>query len=259
MLVFLFLGLALAAIFVYTKRPERQPVEISPALAKLESNWPVMPRTGTGSVAIASEPAAVPLSKPEMAKPSALAVSTTPSVFPTIPAAHIVTYQVQSGDNLTRIAKTHKTTVELIQRLNGLSSDRIMPGMKLKVPDYAFSVVVDKSQNTLILKGGEEVLKSYSVSTGTNNSTPAGVFKVTDKLLNPTWYKAGAVVPPDSADNVLGTRWIGINQKGYGIHGTTEPDKLGQQVTAGCVRMKNEEVEELYAFLTPGSEVTIVD
>ena len=102
-------------------------------------------------------------------------------------------------------------------------------------------------------------MKTYVVSTGTNNSTPVGVFKVTDKLINPTWYKSGAVVPHGSPANVLGTRWIGLTQKGYGIHGTTEPDKLGQQVTAGCVRMRNEEVEELFGFVVPGTEVTIVD
>lgn len=168
-------------------------------------------------------------------------------------------YEVQAGDNLTKIAKQHGVTVGLIKRVNQLASDVIRPGMKLEIPTQKFSVVVDKSQNILILKAGEEVLKTYTVSTGTNNSTPVGVFKATDKLLNPTWYKAGAVVAPDSPENVLGTRWIGIDKPGYGIHGTTEPDKLGQQVTAGCVRMKNEDVEELYDIVPSGTEITIVD
>jgi len=168
-------------------------------------------------------------------------------------------YAVKKGDSLTAIAKAHGTTVELLKRINALASDKLSIGQTLKLTNTKFNIVVDKSQNTLILKGDEEVLKSYVVSTGTHNSTPVGVFKVTDKLVNPTWYKSGAVVPYGSPDNVLGTRWIGLTQKGYGIHGTTEPDTLGQQITAGCVRMKNEEVEELYAFVVPGTEVTIVD
>jgi lipoprotein-anchoring transpeptidase ErfK/SrfK len=143
--------------------------------------------------------------------------------------------------------------------VNGLKDDKLVPGMNLKVPTYKLNLVVDKSQNTLVLKGDEDVLKTYTVSTGINNSTPVGTFKITDKLINPTWYKAGAVVPHDSPENVLGSRWMGLSQKGYGIHGTTEPEKLGQQVTAGCVRMRNEEVEELYALIPPGTEVTIVD
>ncbi|MBI3251770.1 MAG: L,D-transpeptidase family protein [Candidatus Omnitrophica bacterium] len=177
------------------------------------------------------------------------------------PAAdpHSFFYEVKPGDNLTAIAKKNHVTVDVLKKINALADDRLVPGQKLKIPSYKFSVVIDKSQNTLILKGDEEVLKTYVVSTGTDHSTPTGVFQVTDKLVNPTWYKAGAVAPPGSPENLLGTRWIGISKKGYGIHGTIEPEKLGQQVTAGCVRMRNEEVEELYGFVLPGTEVTIVD
>ena len=172
---------------------------------------------------------------------------------------HSLIHQVKKGDSLERISKKNQVTVQLIKKINRLSSDILRPGMKLKIPTYKLSLVADKSQNTLILKAGEEVLKTYIVSTGENNSTPVGVFKITNKLVNPTWYTSGAVVAPGNPKNLLGTRWLGINAKGYGIHGTTEPEKLGQQVTAGCIRMKNEEVEELYDFITPGTELTIVD
>lgn len=173
--------------------------------------------------------------------------------------ARSLIYRVRSGDTLTGIAKKHGVTVDILQKINPTAALRLLPGMNIKVPTTKFSVAIDKSQNSLILKGDEEVLKTYVVSTGENGSTPAGAFKITDKLVNPTWYKAGAVVPPDSPQNILGTRWMGISAKGYGIHGTTEPEKLGRQVTAGCIRMKNEEVEELYGILPPGTEVTIVD
>lgn len=172
---------------------------------------------------------------------------------------HSTVHEVQKGDNLTRLAKKYGMTAELIRKINGLPDDKLRIGQKIKIPTYKFNIVVDKSQNTLILKGDEEVLKTYVVATGENNSTPVGVFRITDRLVNPTWYKAGAVVPYGSKENVLGTRWLGLTKKGYGIHGTTEPEKLGTQCTAGCVRMRNDEVEELYAFLISGSEVTIVD
>lgn len=181
-------------------------------------------------------------------------------------AGHSTLYEVRSGDNLTVIAKKHGVTVGLIRTANAMTSDRLDVGQKLRIPSYKFSVWVDKSDNTLVLKGDQDILKTYTVSTGTNNSTPVGTFKVTDKLENPTWYKAGlpgrqagAVIPPGSADNQLGTRWLGISLKGYGIHGTIDPESLGKQVTAGCVRMKNEEVEELYSLIPPGTEVTITD
>lgn len=170
-----------------------------------------------------------------------------------------VLYEVKRGDTLTKIAKEFNTTIELIMKSNNLGSDRITPGMKIKVWKTPFTIFVDKSQNILLLKSQEEVFKAYIVSTGKNNCTPVGNFKVTTKLTNPTWFKSGAVIPPDSADNVLGTRWMGFDLAGYGIHGTIEPQNLGKQVTEGCVRMNNSEVEELYTIIPVGTEVTIVD
>jgi lipoprotein-anchoring transpeptidase ErfK/SrfK len=142
---------------------------------------------------------------------------------------------------------------------NSLSDDKILPGRKIKVWTAPFSMVVDKSQNSLILKTNEEIIKTYTVSTGINNSTPIGNFKITNKLINPTWFKAGAVVPPGSPENILGSRWLGFNLPGYGIHGTSDPQSLGKQVTQGCVRMSNSDVEELYTIIPIGTEVTIID
>lgn len=169
-------------------------------------------------------------------------------------------YVIQPQDTLTKIAKQFNTTVELIKKSNGLSSDNIRPGRKLKVWTSRFSVFVDKSQNTLTLKCNDEIVKTYNVATGTNNSTPVGTFKIDNKLVNPVWYKEGAVVPAGSPENILGTRWMGFDDMpSYGIHGTTEPQSIGKQSTAGCVRMINAEVDELYSLLPIGTEVTVVD
>lgn len=168
-------------------------------------------------------------------------------------------YEIKPGDTLTKIAKEFKTTTDLIMKSNNLADTRIVPGRKLKIWTAFFTILVDKSQNTLILKTNEEIIKTYIVSTGTNNSTPVGTFKITNRLPNPTWFKAGAVVPAGSSENVLGTRWLGFDLPGYGIHGTTDPQSLGKQVTQGCVRMSNSEVEELYTIVPVGTEVTVVD
>ena len=168
-------------------------------------------------------------------------------------------YEIKSGDSLTKIANKFKTTVDLIKKSNNLTDDKILPGRKIKVWTAPFSIIVDKSQNTLILKTDEEIMKTYIVSTGKNNSTPTGNFKITNKLINPTWFKAGAVVPAGSPENILGTRWLGLNLPGYGLHGTSEPQSLGKQVTQGCVRLSNSDIEELYILIPEGTEVTIVD
>jgi len=170
-----------------------------------------------------------------------------------------ITYQIKPGDTLNKIAREHKTTLELIMKSNNISDALIIPGRKIKIWSAPFSILVDKSQNMLLLKSDEEVIKTYVVSTGKNNCTPVGTFKITNKLVNPTWFKTGAVVPSGSAENVLGTRWMGFDLAGYGIHGTTEPKELGKQVTQGCVRLGNPDVEELYSIVPVGTEVTIVD
>lgn len=171
-----------------------------------------------------------------------------------------ISYEVQNGDTLAKIAKKFSTTQDLIMRSNDLKNAEVVPlGRKLKIHNEKMSIVVDKSMNILTLKSGETIVKTYRVATGINNCTPVGSFKIINKIINPPWYTAGGVIPPDNPKNILGSRWLGLSAQGYGIHGTTEPQSIGNQVTSGCVRMKNAEVEELYALVPQGSEVVIVD
>ncbi len=162
---------------------------------------------------------------------------------------------------MVKISRQFKTTPELIMKSNNLSNDRIAVGRKIKVWTAPFSIVVDKSQNTLLLKSAEEVIKTYVVSTGVNNSTPVGNFKIVNKIPNPPWFKPGAEkpIPASSPENILGSRWMGFDLSGYGIHGTTQPGSLGRQATQGCVRMSNSDVEEVYTIISVGTEVTIID
>lgn len=168
-------------------------------------------------------------------------------------------HEVKPGDTLGKIAAANGTTVEILTRANQLKSDVIHPRQKLKVPKGQFSIVVDKSQNQLLLTEENRFIKSYTVATGRDNSTPVGIFTIISKVPNPVWYKQGAVVPPESPENILGSRWLGIDKAGYGIHGSTDPNSIGQQVTAGCVRMTNADVEELFGIVPIGTEITIVD
>jgi lipoprotein-anchoring transpeptidase ErfK/SrfK len=168
-------------------------------------------------------------------------------------------YEVKPSDNLVKIAKQFNTTVDLIKKINNLDSDLVLPGRKLKIWTAKFSLLIDRSQNILILKSDDEVIKTYRVSTGENFSTPLGKFKIINKLISPVWYKTGAIIPPDSPENILGSRWLGFNLPGYGIHGTTDPSTIGKHITKGCVRMLNKDIEELYIFLPIGTEVTIIE
>ncbi|MBU4334359.1 MAG: L,D-transpeptidase family protein [Candidatus Omnitrophica bacterium] len=180
-------------------------------------------------------------------------------IFSNTPTENTIIHEVVSGDSLGKLAKKYNTTIELIKISNSLKSDIIRIGQKLRIWTAPFDIFVDKSQNVLMLKTGERVVKVYNVSTGSNNSTPVGEFTVTTKLTDPVWFNRGVVVPPESPENVLGSRWLGFDLPGYGIHGTVEPDTIGKQVTAGCVRMRNEEVEELYSIIPFGTKVVIAN
>ncbi len=181
-------------------------------------------------------------------------------IFSNLSTPQTVLHEVVSGDTLGKISRKYGVTMDLIRTSNGIKGDTVRLGQKLRIWTGKFSIHVDKSQNILMLKSGEEIWKIYHVSTGANNSTPTGTFKIATKLEDPVWFKdTGAVIPPESPQNVLGSRWMGFDMKGYGIHGTVDPDKIGQQVTAGCVRMRNPEVEELFRIIPIGTQVEIVD
>lgn len=181
-------------------------------------------------------------------------------LFSNIQTPQTIVYEVASGDSLSKISKKFNITMDLIKRSNQMKTDIVRLGQKLRIWKGKFTVWVDKSQNILLLKSDEDILKTYSVSTGENNSTPIGTFKIVNKLENPIWYKEdGIVIPSGSPENALGSRWLGFDLKGYGIHGTIAPETIGQQMSSGCVRMYNKDVEELFAILPHGTEVTIVD
>ena len=174
-------------------------------------------------------------------------------------AADSLIYTVKPGDSLYVLARKNHTTVEFIKKINDLKSDNIYLGKKLKIHTAPFAIVVDKSKNTLTLYSEDVPVKKYSVATGKKNCTPVGDFKITDKLVNPTWFKTGAILPPGSPANALGTRWLGLDKPSYGIHGTIEPKSIGTQASEGCIRMLNEDVEELYSVVPVGTKITIKD
>jgi lipoprotein-anchoring transpeptidase ErfK/SrfK len=108
--------------------------------------------------------------------------------------------------------------------------------------------------------------KSYTVAVGALGfDTPAGLYHIQNKAVNPAWSVphaawagdlAGTVVPGGTADNPLKARWLGIFS-GAGIHGTDQTYSLGHAASHGCIRMAIPDVIELYDQVPVGAPIYI--
>lgn len=174
-------------------------------------------------------------------------------------------YVIQSGDYLQKIAKKYNTTVALLKTMNGMESDVIRLGDRLLVFNSTFTIRVSKTRNELDLVSNGKLFKRYSVGTGKFGKTPAVEFTIADKIVEPPWTRPSdnKQIEYGDPENVLGSRWMAIKSTdhpeltGFGIHGTWERDSIGQQSSAGCIRMLNEDVEELFNLVPRKTTVII--
>jgi lipoprotein-anchoring transpeptidase ErfK/SrfK len=168
-------------------------------------------------------------------------------------------YTVQPGDSLSRIAQRVNTTVGALQRLNGLDPTNpvIYPGNVLYTLDVNWAVRVVKSKYVLLVLNGKELYRLYRIGVGRENKTPVGTFTISSKVIHPAWTPPGRTFPYGHPENPLGTHWLGLTPcegtdptlTGYGLHGTWEPETIGSAASEGCVRMRNDQVRELFDFI----------
>jgi peptidoglycan hydrolase-like protein with peptidoglycan-binding domain len=132
-----------------------------------------------------------------------------------------------------------------------------------KSPSSKMWIAINKSKKTLTVYWNKTAIKKYPVAIGrTNFVTPEGKFKIKSKVVNPRWSGGGHAEPVNGGDkkNPLGYRWLGLtigNKNKYGIHGNNNPYSIGQNVSRGCIRMFNSDVEELYSRVVKGTTVWI--
>lgn len=118
-------------------------------------------------------------------------------------------------------------------------------------------VVISVPDRKLAVMESEAVLQVFPVAVGADNSpSPRGSFQIVKRLEQPTYYHPGQVIPPGK-NNPLGPRWIGLNVKGYGIHGTNAPGSVGRAASHGCIRLKNSDIVKLFAMVKVGDTVEI--
>ncbi|HEY2494338.1 MAG TPA: L,D-transpeptidase family protein [Paenibacillus sp.] len=112
-------------------------------------------------------------------------------------------------------------------------------------------IIVNKKTNKLAYFRNGKLDKVFSVATGKDPSlTPEGSFKIVNKIKNRPYYKEK--IAGGDPRNPLGDRWLGLEVNGtkgttYAIHGNNNVNSIGKYVSAGCIRMKNEEIHWLFS------------
>jgi LysM repeat protein len=164
---------------------------------------------------------------------------------------------IQQGDRLEAIAKKYQLSWEYLAKLNRTEPRRIQIGQKLKVLKGPFGAVVDLNDFALTIHLQGYFVKRYEVCIGKDGSSPIGKFSVLNKVENPPYTGPdGKVIAADDPRNPLGERWIDLGES-YGIHGTIDPDSIGKAESRGCIRLRDQDIIEVYNFLVKGSEVVI--
>jgi lipoprotein-anchoring transpeptidase ErfK/SrfK len=184
------------------------------------------------------------------------------------PMPEKVDYTVQAGDSVAKIAQKFGTTPELVQKSNEIQNpDLIKAGDWLRVCTGQFSFVVDRSENDLVLSLNGRFFKRYAVGTGKYGKTPVGTFVISERIPQPVWWRPdGKIIPYGDKENILGTHWLTLKAtgqtedvRGYGIHGTWDTNSVGKAESAGCIRLRNDDILELFSLLPVGTPGKIVE
>lgn len=126
-------------------------------------------------------------------------------------------------------------------------------------------VVADKATKTLYAYNGDKLVATYPTTVGsTATPSPTGTFKIVNKVKMP-WYKSTVksgdkkevfMLPP-GPNSPVGVVWMGLSKPSYGIHGSPVPEGISRQASAGCVRLTNWDVLEVYANIENGASVEL--
>jgi lipoprotein-anchoring transpeptidase ErfK/SrfK len=146
--------------------------------------------------------------------------------------------------------------------VQGLRPEVTQDDLGAQYPSY---IVVNRDAYELKLFRNLQLAKTFTIAVGQQGlETPAGLYDIQDKQVDPTWHVpeepwagdlAGQTIPP-GPDNPLKARWMGFNG-GAGIHGTVDEASLGSAASHGCIRMSVPDVEELYDEVSVGTPVYV--
>ena len=118
-------------------------------------------------------------------------------------------------------------------------------------------IIISIADRQLAVIDHGQVLKTYPIAVGAHGTpSPDGDFVIINHAKDPVYRHGDKEIAPGK-DNPLGTRWMGLSLKGYGIHGTNVQSSVGKAISHGCFRMRKQDVEELYTLVQVGDTVMV--
>ena len=123
-------------------------------------------------------------------------------------------------------------------------------------------LVIKLKDRQVYVYQNNQLLNTYPIAIGKKGwETPTGNFQVMQMVENPFWQHPlnGKIIPPGK-ENPLGDRWIAFwtDGKNYiGFHGTPNEKLVGQAVSHGCIRMRNQDVRDLFTQVSIGTPISV--
>jgi lipoprotein-anchoring transpeptidase ErfK/SrfK len=151
---------------------------------------------------------------------------------------------------------------EQTRKLAALAGMMLMAAAEAMAQDEstrpARKIVVSIPDRKLAVLEAGRVVRIFATAVGAPKSpSPTGSYTVVSRLTDPTWYGKGKIVRPGKG-SPIGTRWLGLSVKGYGIHGTNNPASIGHSASHGCIRLRNQDIEQLFGMVSVGDAVELI-
>ena len=160
-------------------------------------------------------------------------------------------HTVKPGETLYQISVDYRTPFSSILRANpSINPNVINVGQQIEIPGFPepntlpYQIEVSINGRWLKLFHNGALQKQYPIAVGRIlHNTPTGTYIIINKAPNP--------------GGPFGTMWMSLSKQSYGIHGTNDPSSIGKAVSRGCIRMYNQDVEELASIVPIGTQVNI--
>ena len=109
----------------------------------------------------------------------------------------------------------------------------------------------------LVVIEHENAVATFDIAVGAAESpSPTGEFQIVNRVVNPTYYHPGTVIP-SGKNNPIGTRWLGAQPEGLRHSRHKRSKSVGQAASHGCIRLRNRDIERLFAMVRIGDRVEI--